>query len=80
MGTESVIAQHSPAEALEAIRSLSDRDKTVLIKVAKAYARTRQTRYDHQDLLHVAFAGFLVVIIVLTQCVGILRFLFGLMR
>jgi DNA-directed RNA polymerase specialized sigma24 family protein len=80
MGTESVIAQHSPAEALEAIRSLSDGDKTVLIKVAKAYARTRKTRYDDQDLFHEAIARILEGKRGWPRSVGILPFLCGVMR
>jgi|SRR5215469_488865 len=80
MGTESIIAHHSPSEALEAIRSLSDRDKTVLIKVARAYARTRKTRYDHQDLFHEAIARILEGKRGWPQGVGILPFLCGVMR
>jgi len=80
MGTESVIAHRSPTEALEAIRSLSDRDKTVLIKVAKAYARTRKTRYDHQDLFHEAIARILEGKRGWPQGVDILAFLCGVMR
>jgi DNA-directed RNA polymerase specialized sigma24 family protein len=80
MGTESVIVHHSPTEALEAIRSLSDRDKTVLVKVAKAYARTRKTRYDHQDLFHEAVARILEGKRGWPQGVGILPFLCGVMR
>jgi DNA-directed RNA polymerase specialized sigma24 family protein len=80
MGTESVVAHHSPSEALEAIRGLSDRDKTVLIKVARAYARTRKTRYDHQDLFHEAIARILEGKRGWPQGVGILPFLCGVMR
>jgi RNA polymerase sigma-70 factor (ECF subfamily) len=45
--------------ALEAIKSLSDRDKSALLKVARTYARTRQTRYDYEDLLHEAITRVL---------------------
>jgi hypothetical protein len=48
------VAHHSPEEARRALASLHDKDKTALMKVAKIYARTRQTRYDYDDLLHEA--------------------------
>jgi RNA polymerase sigma-70 factor (ECF subfamily) len=53
------VTHHSPAAALEAIRSLSDKDKSVLLKIAKVYARTRRTRYEYEDLLHEAIARVL---------------------
>jgi RNA polymerase sigma-70 factor (ECF subfamily) len=52
----------------------------VLVKVAKAYARTRKTRYDHQDLFHEAIARILEGKRGWPQGVGILPFLCGVMR
>jgi len=49
-----VAALHSPAEALEALKLLSDSQKAALLKAAKAYARIRRTRYEHEDLLQEA--------------------------
>jgi RNA polymerase sigma-70 factor (ECF subfamily) len=54
-----VITHHSPAEALNAIGSLSTGDKAALMKVARIYARLGRSRYDHEDLLHEAFARVL---------------------
>jgi len=51
-----VAQHHPPEEARQALASLQDADKSALMKVAKIYARTRQTRYDHDDLLHEAIA------------------------
>jgi RNA polymerase sigma-70 factor (ECF subfamily) len=56
---EAAVASHSPAEALAAVRSLSDADRTALLKVARVYARTRRTRYEYQDLFHEAIARIL---------------------
>jgi len=56
---EAMDASHSLAEALTAVRSLSDDDTTALLKIARAYARTRRTRYDYQDLFHEAIARIL---------------------
>src|SRR5215471_15818487 len=53
------VASRSPAEALTAVRSLSDADTTALLKVARVYARTRRTRYEYQDLFHEALARIL---------------------
>jgi len=50
---------HSQAEALEAVRSLSAADTTALLKISRAYARTRRTRYDYQDLFHEAITRIL---------------------
>ncbi|HXW28974.1 MAG TPA: hypothetical protein VEK55_06380 [Xanthobacteraceae bacterium] len=52
----------------------------MLIKVARAYARTRKTRYDHQDLFHEAIARILEGKRGWPQGVGILPFLCGVMR
>jgi hypothetical protein len=56
---EAAVASHSLAEALTAVKSLSDADRTALLKVSRVYARTRRTRYDYQDLLHEAIARIL---------------------
>src|SRR5262249_52914698 len=53
------LTHHPPAAALQAIASLSLKDKSALLKIAKTYARTRQTRYDYEDLLHEAIARVL---------------------
>src|SRR5215467_9139914 len=59
IGGEVAAASHSRAEALTAVSSLSGTDRTVLLKIARAYARTRRTRYDYQDLFHEAIARIL---------------------
>jgi RNA polymerase sigma-70 factor (ECF subfamily) len=56
---EMAVASYSLAEALTAVKSLSDADRTALLKVARVYARTRKTKYDYQDLLHEAIARIL---------------------
>ncbi|MBV9563083.1 MAG: hypothetical protein JOY90_21960 [Bradyrhizobium sp.] len=56
---ELAVASHSPAEALTAVESLPDADRTALLKVARVYARARRTKYDYQDLLHEAIARIL---------------------
>ena len=56
---EAAVASHSLAEALRAVRSLSDGDTTALLKIARTYARTRRTRYDYQDLFHEAITRIL---------------------
>src|SRR5215471_19303999 len=56
---EAAVASHSLAEALTAVRSLSEADTTALLKIARAYARTRRTRYDYQDLFHEAITRIL---------------------
>src|SRR5215471_4585644 len=53
------VTSRSPAEALAAVRSLSDADRTALLRIARVYARTRGIRYDYQDLLHEAIARIL---------------------
>ena len=53
------VAHHPLAAALEAIASLSVEDKSALLKIAKAYARTRRTRYDYEDLLQEAITRIL---------------------
>jgi RNA polymerase sigma-70 factor (ECF subfamily) len=53
------VMHHLPAEALEAVKSLSDGEKAALLKIAKMYARTRLTRYDHEDLLQEAIVRIL---------------------
>jgi DNA-directed RNA polymerase specialized sigma24 family protein len=80
MSTDTVTMYHSPAEALEAVRSLSDRDKTVLIKVARAYAGMRKTRYDYQDLFHEAIARILEGKRRWRHGVGFVAFLCGVMH
>ena len=55
----SCLTSRSPAEALAAVRSLSDTDRTALLRIAKIYARTRRTRYDYQDLFHEAIVRIL---------------------
>ncbi len=50
---------HSPATALDAIKSLSISDKSALLKIAKTYARTRHTRFDHEDLIQEAMTRVL---------------------
>jgi hypothetical protein len=45
------------SEATAAIARLTDGQKTALMKIARLYART--TPYDHQDLIHEAFARIL---------------------
>jgi len=59
IGGEVAAASHSRAEALTAVSSLSGTDRTVLPEIARAYARTRRTRYDYQDLFHEAIARIL---------------------
>jgi hypothetical protein len=49
-----LLAHHSPEEALKGLGSLSAADKAALMKIARIYARVRQTRYDHEDLFHEA--------------------------
>jgi len=56
---EVAAASHSRAEALTAVRSLSGTERTALLKVARAYARTRRTKYDYQDLFNEAIARIL---------------------
>jgi DNA-directed RNA polymerase specialized sigma24 family protein len=54
-----LVRHHLPTEALAAIKSLSDGEKAALLKVAKVYARTRLTRYGHEDLLQEAIVRVL---------------------
>src|SRR5262245_6248189 len=49
-----LVRHHLPTEALAAIKSLSDWEKAALFKVSKVCARTRLTRYGHEDLLEEA--------------------------
>jgi hypothetical protein len=44
-------------EIVRAIQTLRDAEKTALMKIARAYAR--KTPYDHEDLIHEAFARVL---------------------
>jgi hypothetical protein len=45
----------SRGEVERAILSLSDGEKTALVKIARIYARKRNTPYDHEDLLGEAY-------------------------
>jgi hypothetical protein len=45
----------SRAEAEKAILSLSDGEKTALVKIARVYARKRNTPYDQEDLIYEAY-------------------------
>ena len=56
---EAAVASHSSAEALTAVRLLSDADRTTLLKVARVYARTRRTRYEYLDLFDEAITRIL---------------------
>ena len=74
------VTHHSPEEALAAIRSLRDSDKSVLLKIAKVYARIRQTRYDHEDLLHEAITRVLEGTRKWPTAVPFMAFMAGVMR
>jgi hypothetical protein len=56
-GTPSLIGAGalSRTEVESTILSLSDGEKTALIKIARVYARKRNTPYDHEDLVYEAF-------------------------
>jgi DNA-directed RNA polymerase specialized sigma24 family protein len=56
---EDVVTSRSPNEALKAIQSLTASEKAALLKIAKAYARSRKTKYDHEDLLQEAIVRVL---------------------
>src|ERR1700719_995893 len=45
----------SRTEVERTILSLSDGEKTALVKIARVYARKRNTPYDHEDLLYEAY-------------------------
>jgi hypothetical protein len=45
----------SRTEVERTILSLSDGEKTALVKIASLYARKRNTPYDHEDLLYEAY-------------------------
>ncbi len=45
----------SRAEVERAILSLSDGEKTALVKIARVYARKRNTPYDQEDLIYEAY-------------------------
>jgi hypothetical protein len=49
----------SRSEVERAIVSLSDGEKTALVKIARVYARKRNTPYDHEDLLCEAYTRIL---------------------
>lgn len=48
---------YTPAEVSQALRALSAEHKTVLVKIARAYAR--KTSYGHEDLLQEALTRVL---------------------
>ena len=49
----------SRAEIENAIKRLTDGDKTALVLIAKHHARNNRTRYEHQDLISEAYCRVL---------------------
>jgi DNA-directed RNA polymerase specialized sigma24 family protein len=68
----------SPAEVAQAIRALSDAEKTALIKIAMHYAR--KTQYGYEDLIQESFLRVLDGRRPWPRRVGVVSFLAGVAR